>query len=71
VSRGREIRRFLTVCLERLVRPRRLAVILHLQGESAGDAATLLGWDRKRVYNLTFRGLRDLRRCLAAQGVTP
>lgn len=70
-GRGREIRRALAGCLKRLIEPRRLAVILHLQGEPPREVATLLGWPRKRVHNLTSRGLRDLRRCLAAQGVTP
>lgn len=70
-SRGREVRRALRDCLERLIEPRRLAVILHLQGEAPRDVATLLGWNRKRVHNLTFRGLRDLRQCLSSHGVTP
>lgn len=69
--RGGEIRRALSACLAGLVESRRLAVILHLQGEPPRDAASLLGWDRKRVHNLTFRGLRDLRRCLTTRGVTP
>lgn len=69
--RGFEIRRALAECLKRLVEPRRLAVILHLQGERPREAAELLGWPRKRVHNLTFRGLRDLRRCLSSQGVSP
>lgn len=46
-------------------------MILHLQGEAPRDAADLLGWPRKRVHNLTFRGLRDLRRCLEGEGVSP
>lgn len=68
--RGAEIRRALRCCLEILVRPRRLAVILHLQGETAAETAQLLGWKRKQVYNLTTRGLADLRRCLTSKGVT-
>ncbi len=71
VRRSREIRRALADCLRGLIEPRRLAVILHLQGEPPREAAELLGWPRKRVHNLTFRGLRDLRRCLSAHGVTP
>jgi RNA polymerase sigma-70 factor (ECF subfamily) len=70
-SRSVEIRRALIECLNRLIEARRLAVILHLQGERPREAAELLGWPRKRVHNLTFRGIRDLRRCLAAQGMTP
>lgn len=70
-SRSREIRRALEDCLKHLLDPRRLAVILHLQGEPPREAAKLLGWPAKRVHNLTFRGLRDLRRCLSSHGVTP
>ncbi len=66
-----EIRRALAHCLGRLVESRRLAVILHLQGETAAEAGSLLGWGTKKVYNLTFRGLEDLRRCLEGQGVEP
>ena len=69
--RSAEIRRAFDHCLGLMAESRRLAVILHLQGESAGDAADLLGWAKKRVYNLTFRGLQDLRGCLEKRGVTP
>ena len=58
-------------CLGRLVEDRRLAVTLHLQGHSVPEAATLLGWAAKRVENLVYRGLADLRRCLLAKGLTP
>jgi RNA polymerase sigma-70 factor (ECF subfamily) len=68
---GAEIRRALAHCLERLAESRRLAVILHLQGESATEAGEILGWATKKIYNLTFRGLQDLRKCLRGQGVTP
>lgn len=68
---GAEIRRALSHCLERLAESRRLAVILYLQGESAAEAGKLLGSATKKVYNLTFRGLQDLRECLKGQGVTP
>lgn len=70
-SRSREVRRALAECLKRLIEPRRLAVILHLQGERPREAAELLGWPRKRVHNLTFRGIRDLRSCLAEKGLAP
>jgi len=58
-------------CLKRLVEPRRLAVSLHLYGYKADEAARILGWDLKRVNNLTYRGLADLRRCLTSKGVKP
>jgi len=56
-------------CLSGLSEPRRLAVTLHLQGFGSDEASRVLGWDRKRVRNLVFRGMADLRRCLAAKGL--
>lgn len=64
-QQGRAIR----ACLARLVRPRRLAVTLHLVGHSVPEAARLLSWSTKRAENLVYRGLADLRRCLEAAGM--
>jgi DNA-directed RNA polymerase specialized sigma24 family protein len=58
-------------CLGRLAEPRRLSVMLHLQGFHSEEAARLLGWDLKRVRNLIFRGMSDLRDCLRAKGCEP
>ena len=55
----------------RLVLPRRLAVTLHLQGHTVPEAGSLLGWNAKRAENLVYRGLADLRDCLAGKGVRP
>lgn len=68
---GGEIARGLRECLARMVRPRRLAVTLHLQGHTVPEAARLLGWGAKRTDNLVYRGLADLRRCLVSMGLTP
>lgn len=68
---GRDIRRGVRDCLMTLVRARRLAVTLHLQGHSVREAAQLLDWLPKQVENLVYRGLADLRRCLAGKGITP
>jgi RNA polymerase sigma-70 factor (ECF subfamily) len=70
-GRGREIARELQDCLGRLVEPRRLALVLHLQGHTGPEAAQLLGWSEKRVENLIYRGLADLRRCLEQKGLRP
>jgi RNA polymerase sigma-70 factor, ECF subfamily len=51
-------------CLERLPEPRRVTVTLHLQGFRLSEVATTLRWDEKRVENLIYRGMADLRRCL-------
>lgn len=66
-----EIRRALRDCLAGLIRPRRLAVTMHLQGHSIQESARLLDWPSKRIDNLVYRGLGDLRRCLSTKGITP
>ncbi len=70
-SAGREIGRAIRHCLTRQVRARRLAVTLHLQGHAVPEVGRLLGHKPKQADNLVYRGLADLRRCLAAKGVTP
>ncbi|RPH64904.1 MAG: hypothetical protein EHM78_26110 [Myxococcaceae bacterium] len=58
-------------CLGGLAEPRRVAVVLHLEGFRADEASRVLHWDVKRVQNLTYRGLADLRRCLEVKGLVP
>jgi RNA polymerase sigma-70 factor (ECF subfamily) len=71
LAAGRQTGRAIRDCLAKLVRPRRLALVLYLQGHSVPDVGRLLAWSAKRAENLVYRGLADLRRCLAARGVTP
>jgi RNA polymerase sigma-70 factor (ECF subfamily) len=58
-------------CLMCAKRERRLAVTLYLLGHSVPEAARILGWDAKRTENLVYRGLADLRQCLAGKGHKP
>jgi RNA polymerase sigma-70 factor (ECF subfamily) len=58
-------------CLQGMVAARRQAVALHLMGHSGPEASSILGWSAKRVSNLVYRGLADLRRCLEAGGWRP
>lgn len=58
-------------CLEKLVQTRRLAVTLYLQGYGVPESARLVGWQRKKMENLVYRGLADLRRCLDTKGIKP
>jgi len=58
-------------CLARLVESRRLAVTLYLQGHNVPETGRILGWGTKRVENLVFRGLADLRQCLVSKGYQP
>ena len=68
---SKEIGRAIRDCLLLLLQPRRLAVVLHLQGHTVPQAAALLGWAEKRTENLLYRGLSDLRACLERKGVSP
>jgi RNA polymerase sigma-70 factor, ECF subfamily len=68
-SAAREIGRGIHDCLSGLIRPRRLAVTLHLQGHPVAETARLLGWPVKKAENLVYRGMADLRGCLEAKGM--
>ena len=66
-----EVARGIHTCLDNLVRTRRLAVILYLQGCTVPQAALHLRWSAKKTENLVYRGLADLRRCLSERGIAP
>ena len=66
---AREIGNHIGDCLARMITPRRLAVTLKLQGESGPQAADILGWSLRKVENLMYRGLDDLRHCLQKKGM--
>jgi RNA polymerase sigma-70 factor (ECF subfamily) len=70
-SAGKQLGRAIRDCLKTLVRPRRLAVVLNLQGHSVPEVGRLLSWTAKRAENLVYRGLADLRGCLERRGITP
>lgn len=67
-SAGREIGAAIQQCMGLLVRSRRLAVSLYLFGYTVPQAAHLLGWGPKKVDNLVYRGLADIRKCLKSKG---
>ncbi|HVN75724.1 MAG TPA: sigma factor-like helix-turn-helix DNA-binding protein [Thermoanaerobaculaceae bacterium] len=71
VAASAEIARGIRECLAGLARPRRLAVTLYIQGCTVPEAAGLLRWSLKKTENLVYRGLADLRRCLATKGLQP
>ena len=70
-SAAREITDGIRECLAGLLKPRRLAVTLYLQGCSVPKAAMHLAWTLKKTENLTYRGLGDLRKCLSGKGLEP
>ena len=67
---GRETGQAIRDCLQELIRPRKMAVTLHLQGHTVPEVARVLGWKLKRAENLVYRGLADLRECLGLKGIT-
>lgn len=71
ITASREIARGIRDCLTRLVQSRRLAVALYIQGCTVPEAARVLRWSAKKTENLVYRGLVDLRACLAAKGLKP
>lgn len=71
VAASAEVGRGIQSCLGHLARDRRLAVTLHLQGHTVVEASRILDWPEKRTENLVYRGLADLRACLASKGMRP
>jgi len=69
-SAGREAGRAIRDCLGVMVRPRRMAVTLNLQGHSVPEIGRLLGWTGKKAENLVYRGMADLRGCLESKGIS-
>lgn len=69
--RSREIGCGIRDCLTALAQNRCLAVTLYLQGHTAPETGRILGWSLRKTENLIFRGMADLRRCLASKGLTP
>lgn len=68
---SRQIGEGIRDCLIKLNEARRQAVTLYLQGNTVPESATLLGWTAKKTENLVYRGLQDLRKCLAGKGLEP
>jgi RNA polymerase sigma factor (sigma-70 family) len=66
---GTELGLKLVACLEGLAPERRRVVTLYLQSHRVPEIAEILGMDRKRVSNLVYRGMADLRAALRAAGV--
>ena len=58
-------------CLETLESRRRRVVALYLLGHSLPESAEDSGWRYDQVRNLLYRGLKQMRFCLAGKGFTP
>ena len=70
-AEGKEKGRAIAGCLAKIHERRRVVVGLYLIGDSVSQMVASLRWDEKKVRNLLFRGLTDLRRCLSARGFQP
>lgn len=55
--------------LARLAENRQLAVGLYLKGMTTEEIGELLGWSEPKARNLAYRGLKDLRDELRAEGI--
>ena len=44
---------------------------LYLEGCTVPESGAALGYTAKKASHLIYRGLADLRTCLAGKGVTP
>ena len=71
VTAGRQLGATIRECLRAQVPQRRAAAVLHLQGHTVPQIATLLGWSEKKAENLVYRGIAGVRACLEAKGVRP
>lgn len=66
-----ELRGDIRACLAGLLAQRRAAAVMHLEGFGAEEIASVLKVNVKAAQNLAYRGVADLRRCLAGKGYTP
>ena len=57
--------------MSRLQDNRRRALTLYLVGHKVPEAAQMLGWTSKKTENNVYRGLANLRDCLAKKGIKP
>jgi len=53
----------------RLAEKRRSVVVLYLEGLTTQEIAHSLGWSEPKARHLVYRGLKDLRRELKAEGI--
>lgn len=69
VAESREVVEKVRTALARLPDARRRAVGMYLQGMSSQDIGDLLGWTEAKSRNLVYRGLKELRMSLRAEGI--
>lgn len=70
-SMGRSLGYEIRQCLENIIPARRVALTLHLLGCPVSEVARRIGCPEKSADNRVYRGLKNLRDCLAAKGLQP
>ena len=68
---AREFGEAIRDCMGRSAPDRRVAVQFHLLGHGLAEIESLTDWNAKKVRNLVYRGLAELRKCLGGKGYTP
>jgi len=69
IAEGRMVLEKVEAILASFEPDRRRAVGLLLQGTSTPEIANLMQWSEPKARNLVYRGLRELRKRLRAQGI--
>ena len=69
LAEQRELIAKIEQALARLPENRRLAVGLYLKGMSTEEISDLMEWSEPKARNLAYRGLKDLRDELSAEGI--
>jgi len=68
-AESREAIRKVSAAVAQLPDDQRRAVGMYLQGMTSQDVANLMGWTEPKSRNLIYRGLKELRKALRAEGI--
>jgi len=69
VVERRQMTKKVQAVFARLAEKRRSVVVLYLEGLTTHEIAHSLGWTEPKARHLVYRGLKDLRRELKAEGI--
>jgi RNA polymerase sigma factor (sigma-70 family) len=68
-AESREAIRKVSSAVAQLPPDQRRAVGMYLEGMTSQDVANLMGWTEPKSRNLIYRGLKELRKSLRAEGI--